>query len=144
MRKTYSTWSLSDADVGYSSSLHQTWSVCTKEINMKTTVSMNKNKVRSTIVNCDFSQKEFLLFRKKHYVTFGRINKTELQNVIFIMAKKSFRDIIINVLGLLFFSIPGMVAGYPGWVFALLLPVYLIYMAIYNSQNEWEFFMYNV
>lgn len=54
-------------------------------------------------MNCDFSQKEFLLFRKKYYVTFGRINKTELQNVIFIMAKKSFRDIIINVLGLLFF-----------------------------------------
>lgn len=102
---------------------------------MKKTVSKKKEKIRDKIVECEFSQKEFLLFRKKCSDTSGRLNKTELQDAIFIMAKKSFRNVIINILGLLFFSIPGMVAGYPGWVFWFLQPVFLIYMAVYITAK---------
>lgn len=102
---------------------------------MKKTVSKKKEKIRDKILDCEFSQKEFLFFRKKYSGTSGRINKTELQNAIFSMAKKSFRNIITNVLGLLFFSIPGIVEGYPGRVFIFLLPVFLIYMAIYITAK---------
>lgn len=105
---------------------------------MKKAVSKKKDKIRDKIVECEFSQKEFLLFRKKYSgisSVSGKLNKTELQDAIFIMAKKSFRNVIVNILGLLFFSIPGMVAGYPGGIFVLLLPVYVIYMAVYITAK---------
>ncbi|EHR8838558.1 hypothetical protein KUS10_004257 [Escherichia coli] len=57
---------------------------------MKKTVSKKKEKIRDKILDCEFSQKEFLFFRKKYSGTSGRINKTELQNAIFIMAKSHF------------------------------------------------------
>lgn len=101
---------------------------------MKKSASKKKEKIRDKIVDCEFSQKEFLLF-KKYSATSDRLNQTELQNIIFIMAKKLFRKVIINIFGLLFFSIPGMVAGYPGWVFWFLQPVFLIYMAVYITAK---------
>ncbi|RZN46511.1 hypothetical protein [Escherichia sp. E13S3] len=102
---------------------------------MKKSASKKKEKIRDKIVDCEFSQKEFLLFKKKYSGTSDRLNQTELQNIIFIMAKKLFRKVIINIFGLLFFSIPGMVAGYPGWVFWFLQPVFLIYMAVYITAR---------
>lgn len=102
---------------------------------MKKTVSKKKEKIRDKIMDCEFSQKEFLLFRKKYSGISDRFNQKELQSIIFIMAKKLFRKVIINIFGLLFFSIPGMVAGYPGWVFWFLQPVFLIYMAVYIAAK---------
>ncbi|EFH6988907.1 hypothetical protein GMM85_10700 [Escherichia coli] len=102
---------------------------------MKKTTSKKKEKIRDKILDCEFSQKEFLFFRRKCSGVSGSVNKKELQDAIFIMAKKSFRNVIINVFGLLFFSFPGMIEGYPGTIFILLLPVFLIYMAIYITAK---------
>ena len=94
-----------------------------------------KVKIRDKILDCEFSKKDLLFFRRKFSGDSGSINQTELQDTIFIMAKKSFRNVIINALGLLFFSVPGIVEGFPGKIFIFLLPVFLIYMAIYITSK---------